>query len=73
MMMLLLLSCSVVSNSSASPPGSFIRGISQEKNTGVGCQFLLQGIFLTQGLNPSLLHWQVDPLLLSHDVVLGEI
>ena len=30
------------------------------KNTGVGCHFLLQGIFLTQGLNPFLLHWQVD-------------
>ena len=31
------------------------------KNTGVGCQFLLQGIFLTQGLNPHLLRlllWQ---------------
>ena len=26
------------------------------KNTGVGCHFLLQGIFLTQGLNPCLLH-----------------
>ena len=25
------------------------------KNTGVGCHFLLQGIFLTQGSNPSLL------------------
>ena len=25
------------------------------KNTGVGCHFLLQGIFLTQGLNPGLL------------------
>ena len=36
------------------------------KNTGVGCHFLLQGIFLTQGSNPSLLHWQVDSLLLSH-------
>ena len=24
------------------------------KNTGVGCHFLLQGIFLTQGLNPCL-------------------
>ena len=35
------------------------------KNTGVGCQFLLQGIFLTQGLNPCLLHWQADSLLLS--------
>ena len=26
------------------------------KNTGEGCHFLLQGIFLTQGLNLSLLH-----------------
>ena len=26
------------------------------KNTGVGCHFLLQGIFLTQGSNPDLLH-----------------
>ena len=25
------------------------------KNSGVGCHFLLQGIFLTQGLNPHLL------------------
>ena len=25
------------------------------ENTGVGCHFLLQGIFLTQGLNPHLL------------------
>ena len=36
------------------------------KNTGVGCHFLLQGIFPTQGSNPSLLHWQVDSLALSH-------
>ena len=28
------------------------------KNTGVGCHFLLQGIFLIQGSNPCLLHWQ---------------
>ena len=34
--------------------------------TGVGCHFLLQGIFLTQGLNPCLLHWQVESLPLSH-------
>ena len=32
------------------------------KNTGVGCHFLLQGIFL----NWCVLHWQVDFLLLSH-------
>jgi len=36
------------------------------KNTEVGCHFLLQGIFLTQGLNPCLLPWQADSLLLSH-------
>ena len=28
---------------------------SSSKNTGVGCHFLLQGIFLTQGSNPCLL------------------
>ena len=27
------------------------------KSTGVGCHFLLQGIFPTQGSNPNLLHW----------------
>ena len=36
------------------------------KNTGVGCHFLLQGIFLTQESNPCLLHWQEDSLPLSH-------
>ena len=30
------------------------------KNTGVGCHFLLKGIFLTQGSNPRLLFdWQI--------------
>ena len=36
------------------------------KNTEVGCHVLLQGIFLTQGSNLSLLLWQVDSLPLSH-------
>ena len=36
------------------------------KNTGVDCHFLLQGIFLTQGSNPSLLHEQADSLALNH-------
>ena len=31
----------------------------------MGCHFLLQGIFLTQGWNPHLLHWQADSLPLS--------
>ena len=36
------------------------------KYTRVGCHFLLQGIFLTQGSNPRLLHWQVGSIPLSH-------
>ena len=36
------------------------------KNTGAGCHFLHQAIFLTQGLNLHLLHWQADSLSLSH-------
>ena len=36
------------------------------KNTGVGCHFLLQEIFPTQGSNPCHLHWQADSLTLSH-------
>ena len=36
------------------------------KDTGVGCHFLLQGIFLIQALNLCLLHLQVDSLPLSH-------
>ena len=39
------------------------------KNIGVGCNFLFQGIFLIQGLNPHLLcllNWQVYSLPLYH-------
>ena len=36
------------------------------KNTGVGCHFLLQGTFPTQGLNPCFLNWQLCSLPLSH-------
>ena len=48
-----------------SPPGSSVHGDSPGKNTRVGCHALLQGIFLTQGLNPHplcLLRWRVDSL-----------
>ena len=39
-----------------SPPGSSVHGIAwRGKHTGVGCRALLQGIFPTQGLSPSLL------------------
>ena len=34
-----------------SPPDSSVHGDSPGKNTGVGCHFLLQGIFPTQGSN----------------------
>ena len=46
-----------------SPPGSSAHEDSPGKNTGVGCHFLLQGIFLTQGSPPEL---QADSLLLNH-------
>ena len=35
-------------------------------DTGVGCHFLLQGILLTQGLNPCLWHLQLGSLSLCH-------
>ena len=50
-----------------SPPGPSVHGDSPGKNTGVGCNALLQGIFLIQGSNPGLsclLHWQVSSLAL---------
>ena len=49
-------------------PGSSIHGIFQTGVPEVCCHFLLQGIFLTQGSNLSLLcllHWQVDSLPLA--------
>ena len=52
--MLLLFSRPVMSDSSVTP---WI-GILQEKNTGLSCHFFLQEIFLTQGSNLHLLHWQ---------------
>ena len=38
----------------------------QGKTTGVGCHFLLQGIFPTQGSNPGLSHCRQTLYLLSH-------
>ena len=38
-----------------SPPGSSVLGTFPGKNTGVGCLFLLQGSFPTQGSNLGLL------------------
>ena len=50
-------SCQTLCNPlDCSPPGSSVHGVFSGKNTGMGCHFLLQGIFLTQGSNPHLLH-----------------
>ena len=48
-----------------SSAGSSVHGVSQAKNTGVGCHFLLQGIFLTQESNLHFLHWRVNPWSLA--------
>ena len=65
-MLLSFFTCSVVSNSLATPWTVACQVLcpwnSPGKNTGVGCHFLLQEIFLTQGLNLHLLHWQADSL-----------
>ena len=47
-------------------PGSSVDEVSQARILGVGFHFLLQGIFLTQGSNLNLLHWQADSLPLNH-------
>ena len=47
-------------------PGSSVYGESPDKNTGVGCRAFLQGIFLTQGSNPSLPHCRQILNHLSH-------
>ena len=49
-----------------SPPGSSVHGDYPGKNTRVGCHALLQGIFLTQGSNPGLLHCRSILYCLSH-------
>ena len=36
------------------------------KNTGMGSHYLLQGIFLTQGSNPDLMHYRQILYPLSH-------
>ena len=65
--------CSVVSDC-VRPHGLLPAGLlrpwdSLGKKTGVGCHFLLQGVFPTQGSNLSLLgllHWQAASLPLRH-------
>ena len=70
--MVCLQACSVMSDSfqpHGLPTSLLGPRDSPGKNTGVGCHFLLQGIFPTQGSNPCLLpllHCQADALPLSH-------
>ena len=49
-----------------SPPGSSVHGFFPGKNTGVGCHFLLQGIFPTQGSNMGLPQRRQTLYRLSH-------
>ena len=59
-------SCPTLSNPmDCSLPGSSVHGIFQARILEY-YYFLLQGIFLTQRLNPCLLHWQVDSSPMSH-------
>ena len=65
MMQACVLSCPVLSPSllpHALQPARLLRSWDfPGKNTGVGCQFLLQRIFPTQGSNSHLPRWQVPP------------
>ena len=74
-----MISCSVVSDSLwphalYSLLGSSVHGDSPDKNIGVGCYALPQGIFLTQGLNPGLLHYRQilygQPNNSTHNIIL---
>ena len=60
-------SCPSLCNSmDCGPPGSSVHGDSPDKNTGVDCHALLQGIFPTQGSNPGLVHCRWNFYHLSH-------
>ena len=48
-------------------PASSVHGDSLGKNTWVGCQFLLQGIFPTQESNPGILHCRQILYQLSYE------
>ena len=63
-------SCPALSNPvDRSLLGFSAHGIFHSKNTGMGCHFLFQGIFPTQGSNLCLLcllHWQAGSLQLNY-------
>ena len=67
-----VLSCLGMSNSvtprtGAHQAGSSVHGDSPGKNTGGGCDALLQGIFPTQGLDPGLPHHRQILYHMSHE------
>ena len=55
-----------VMSDSLRPHGLYSPWNSPGQNNGVGSLSLLQGVFLTQGLNPSLPHCRQIPYQLSH-------
>ena len=66
-----VMSCSAVVSTSVRPNGLQPTRLLSPwdfpgKNTGVGCHFLLQGIFPTQGSNPGLLHCRQTLYPLGH-------
>ena len=68
--MVCVLSCSIMSNS-LQPHGLYPTRLlfpwnSPGKNTRAGCNFLFQGIFLTQGSNPHLWHLLLCRQILYH-------
>ena len=73
----LIQSCLTLCNPmDCSLPGFFVHEDSPGKNTGVGCHFLLQEIFLIQRSKPHLLcllHWQVVSLPLAPVIMWCEI
>ena len=54
-------------------PGSCIQGTFRSRVLGVGCHFLLQGIFPTQGLNLGLPHYRQTLYCLSHQGSLAHL
>ena len=62
----LLLMLSVCDPMDCSPPGSFVHGILQARVLERVAISSSRGIFLTQGSNTCLLHWQADSLQLGH-------
>ena len=58
--------CPTLPTTDCSLPGSSVHWDFPSKNARVGFHFLLQGIFLTLGLNLHLLHWEVCSSPLNH-------